>query len=246
MVRHGRLLLQLTTPIITPDGKNLLPRLVRRGFVGQLLLTALVLGAAGTLKFWQAWAFLAVNLAATLGFCIYFYQHDRERLARRMLTKEKVGSQKFIMLLWKLLSVPAYLLPGLDHRFGWSRAVVGPVPWWLTLLALLLIVAGHLLFFWVMKTNRFAASIIQVESGQTVTDTGPYRHVRHPMYSGFLLLWLAAPLALGSFVAVPVFALAMPLLVFRLLNEEKILRRELPGYAEYCQRTPYRLIPFVW
>jgi protein-S-isoprenylcysteine O-methyltransferase Ste14 len=187
-----------------------------------------------------------VTFVAPLGFGLYFYRHDPQLLARRMLTKEKVGAQKVVMLLWKLLSVPAYLLAGFDHRFGWSRQFLVPVPGWLTGLALLLLPAGYLLFFWVMKINRFAASIIQVESGQTVTDTGPYRHVRHPMYSGFLLLWLAAPLALDSFVAVPVFALALPLLVLRLLNEEKFLRRELPGYAEYCRRTPCRLIPFVW
>jgi protein-S-isoprenylcysteine O-methyltransferase Ste14 len=229
-----------------PDCQNLLSRLVRRGFVGQLLLAALVLGSAGTLKFWQGWAFMAVNLAATLGFCIYFYRHDPQLLARRMLTKEKVGAQKIIMLIWKLLSVPAYLLAGFDHRFGWSRQFLMPVPGWLTVLALLLIPAGYLLFYRVLKANRYAASIIQVETGQTVTDTGPYQRVRHPMYSGFLLLWLAAPLALGSFFALPAFALALPLLVFRLLNEEKFLRRELPGYAEYCRRTPCRLIPFVW
>lgn len=163
-----------------------------------------------------------------------------------MLTREKVRAQKIIMLLWKLLAVPAYLLAGFDHRFGWSRQYFIPVPGWLTALALLLIAAGYLLFYLVMKANRYAASIIQLESGQTVTDTGPYRFVRHPMYLGFLILWLAAPLALGSFVTVPVFALALPLLVFRLLNEEKFLRRELPGYAEYCRCTRCRLIPFVW
>jgi protein-S-isoprenylcysteine O-methyltransferase Ste14 len=220
--------------------------LVRRSFFGLLLLAALVLSAAGTLKFWQGWAFLAVTFAAPLGFGLYFYRHDPLLLARRMLTREKVGTQKFIMLLWKLLSVPAYLLAGFDHRFGWSRQFLVPVPGWLTVLALLLLAAGYLLFYRVMKANRFAASIIQVESGQTITDTGPYRLVRHPMYAGFGILWLAAPVALGSFVALPVFALALPLLVLRLLNEEKFLRRELPGYAEYCQRTRWRLIPFVW
>jgi protein-S-isoprenylcysteine O-methyltransferase Ste14 len=220
--------------------------MVRLGFAGQLLLAALLLGSAGTLKFWQGWAFMVVNLAATLCFCIYFYKHDPQLLERRMLRKEKAQTQKFIVLLMKLLSVPAYMLPGLDFRFGWSRSYTGPVPWWLTLLALLLVPAGYLLFFWVLKANRFAASIIQVEPGQTVTDTGPYRLVRHPMYSGSVVLWLAAPLALGSFVALPVFALIIPVLVLRLLNEEKILRRDLPGYAEYCQRTRYRLVPFVW
>jgi protein-S-isoprenylcysteine O-methyltransferase Ste14 len=125
------------------------------------------------------------------------------------------------MLLLKLLSVPAYLLPGLDHRFDWSREFLAPVPWWLTMLALLLVLAGHFLFFWVMKANRFAASIILVESGQTVADAGPYRLVRHPMYAGAVVLWLAAPVALGSFIALPAFAPVLPLIVFRLLNEER-------------------------
>lgn len=229
-----------------PDGRSLISRLVRRGFVGQLVLVILLFFSASTLKFWRGWAFLAVNLAATLGFCAYFYKHDPQRLERRMLTREKIGKQKFIMLLMRLLSVPAYMLPGFDYRFGWSREFLRPVPWWLSVLALLLVPAGYLLFFWVLKTNRFAASVIQVESGQTVTDTGPYRLVRHPLYSGSVLLWLAAPPALGSFVALPVFALLIPLIIFRLLNEEEILRRDLPGYSEYCRRTRCRLIPFVW
>jgi protein-S-isoprenylcysteine O-methyltransferase Ste14 len=220
--------------------------MIRLGFAGQLLLAALLLGSAGTLKFWRGWAFIAVNLAATLCFCIYFYKHDPQLLERRMLRREKSKAQKIIVLLLKLLSVPAYMLPGLDFRFGWSRSYMGPVPWWLTLLALVLVPATYLLFFWVLKANRFAASIIQVEPGQTVTDAGPYRIVRHPMYSSSVILWLAAPLALGSFVALPVFVLIIPILVFRLLDEEKILRRDLPNYSEYCQRTRYRLVPFVW
>jgi len=229
-----------------PAGRSLLSRMVRRTFLGLLFLFAVLFLPAGTLKFWQGWAFMVVNLAATLCFCLYFYKDDPQLLERRMLRKEKVGAQKIIMLIVKLLSVPVYMLPGFDYRFGWSRSYTGPVPWWLTLLALLLVPACYLLFFWVLKANRFAAAIIQVESGQTVTDTGPYRLVRHPMYSGGVVLWLAAPLALGSFVALPAFALVIPFIVFRLLNEEKFLRRELSGYAEYCQHTRYRLIPFVW
>jgi protein-S-isoprenylcysteine O-methyltransferase Ste14 len=220
--------------------------MVRRGLVGQLVLAMLLLGSAGTLKFWQGWAFMVANLAATLCFCTYFYKRDPQLLARRMLTKEKANPQKIIMLLLKLIGAAALMLTGLDCRLGWSRRYTGPVPWWLTLPALLLVPASYLLFFGVVKANRFAAAIVQVESGQIVTDTGPYRLVRHPMYLSSVVLWLATPLALGSFVALPAFFLIIPVLVLRLLNEEKILRRDLPGYAEYCQRTRYRLIPFVW
>ncbi len=97
-----------------------------------------------------------------------------------------------------------------------------------------------------MKTNSFAARTIQVESGQKVISTGPYGIVRHPMYLGAVVMMLCAPLALGSYVALPVFVLTVPFWVFRLLNEEKVLRQELPGYTEYCLHTRFHLIPFVW
>lgn len=120
------------------------------------------------------------------------------------------------------------------------------MPWWLTLLALFVMVACNFLFFLVMKANRFAASIIQVETGQSVTDIGPYRLVRHPMYLGGLILWIALPLALGSYIAIAVAVPGIPLMIFRLLNEEKFLQHELPGYAEYCRRVRYHLVPLVW
>ena len=229
-----------------PDRRSLLSRMLRLGFVGQLAMAILLFVPAGTLKFWQGWAFTVVNLAASLCFCIYFYKRDPQLLERRLLTKEKVGAQKFIMLLLKVVSSIAYVLCGFDYRFHWSRDYLAPVPWWLTLLALAFYLGCYLLFIPVLNANRFAASIIQVEAGQTVAGTGPYRLVRHPMYSVSLGIWFCIPLALGSFVVLPVAALMTPILIFRLLNEEKFLRRELPGYAEYCQRTPCRLIPFVW
>ena len=140
----------------------------------------------------------------------------------------------------------AFLLPGLDYRFGWSRTSLGAVPLWLTLLAQALLLGGLFFVVWVMKVNSFASRTIQVEAGQRVISTGPYRMVRHPMYLGSVVLWLSTPLALGSYFAWPAFALLIPFYVFRLLNEEKVLRQELPGYPEYCLRTRYRLVPFVW
>jgi protein-S-isoprenylcysteine O-methyltransferase Ste14 len=97
-----------------------------------------------------------------------------------------------------------------------------------------------------MKVNSFASRTIQVEPGQKVICSGPYRLVRHPMYLGSLVMWLATPLALGSYLAWPAFALLIPFYIFRLLNEEEVLRRELPGYSDYCHCTRRRLVPFVW
>jgi protein-S-isoprenylcysteine O-methyltransferase Ste14 len=224
---------------------NLLTRLIGWGLIQQIVLVILLF-VPGTLHYWQGWAFMGATLLLTIFFCAYYYRRDPEFLARRLLRKEKIGTQRFIMFLLKNVSVIFYVLCGLDHRVGWSRNCFAPVPWWLTALALLLYAGSYLLLIPVCNANRFAASIIQVVAGQTVADHGPYRFVRHPMYSVSLLIWLWIPLALGSFVALPVVVLMIPILVLRLLNEEKMLRRELPGYAEYCRRTPWRLIPFVW
>ena len=229
-----------------PDGKSLLSRMVRYGLLAVLVPVAMLFIPAGTLKFWQGWAFLAVCLVNAVLLVICFYKRDPQLIERRLLKREKIREQQLIQKLGRPIFFAAFLLPGLDYRFGWSRAHPGPVPLWLTLLALALALGAQLLIFWVMNVNRYAARIIQVEAGQTLAATGPYRFVRHPMYLGLVVTWLAAGPALGSFVAAPAFALFVPLTIFRLLNEEKILNRDLPGYAEYCQRTRYRLVPGVW
>jgi len=238
--RHGML-----QTLEDPKTNDLLTRLIRRGLFGQIFLAVCLL-VPGTIHFWQAWAFMAVTFVLTFFFCAYYYRRDPEFLARRLLRKEKIRAQRLIMFLAIIVSVIFYVLCGLDHRLGWSRTGLAPVPGWLTWLALLLYAGTYLLLFPVCNANRFAATIIQIEPGQTVAERGPYRLVRHPMYSVSLLAWLWIPLALGSFVALPAVVLIILVLVLRLLNEEKMLRRELPGYAEYCQRTRYRLIPFVW
>jgi protein-S-isoprenylcysteine O-methyltransferase Ste14 len=225
--------------------KNLLSRLIRLVLITQGALAALLF-IPGTLRYWQGWTFFAVNLVVTLIFCVYFYRHDRELLARRLLRKEKIATQRFAMFLLKIVSVSAYVVCGLDNRFGWTRKYLIPLPEWLPALALLGYAGCYLMFIPVFNANRFAATVIQVDSGQTVMDQGPYRVVRHPMYLVSLGVWFWIPLALGSLVAMPAILLVAPILVLRLLNEEKFLCRELPGYNDYCQRTRSRLIPFVW
>ena len=219
-----------------------------RGILANLSTFAILLAClfipAGTLRYWQAWVFLAVFSVSSQALGIYFLAHDRKLVERRMKigpVAEQRPVQKIISALFMLGFVGFLVLPAFDHRFGWSP--VAPV---LSIFANAIIVLSFVLFFSVMKSNSYAASTIQVEEGQPVVSTGPYAYVRHPMYSGALLLLTAMPLALGSwwsdFLLVPFF----PVLVWRILDEEDFLRKNLPGYAEYMRRVQYRLVPQVW
>ncbi|MGC1647057.1 MAG: isoprenylcysteine carboxylmethyltransferase family protein [Candidatus Sulfotelmatobacter sp.] len=225
---------------------SLKSKIVLRLFLSLILIVAMLFIPAGSLRFWQAWVFISLVFLPVVSSYVYFYRHDPQLIERRLQSKEKVSEQRVLIRLLKPIFFAAFLLPGLDYRFGWSRTSLGAVPLWLTVFAQVLILGGLLLVFWVLKVNSFASRTIQVETGQSVISSGPYSMVRHPMYSGSVVMWLSIPLALGSYVAWPAFALLIPLYVFRLLNEEKVLRQELSGYSEYCFRTRYRLVPFVW
>ncbi len=217
----------------------------------QCVLTAVVVGAmlflpAGTWKFWQGWIFLGLLMIPMLGASIHFVERDPQLVERRLQSKEKIGEQKLIMKFAKLIFFAAFLIPGFDFRFGWSRRTFGAVPVWLMIFSGTLALAGYLMTYWVMSANSYASRIIQVEKEQRVVSIGPYRIVRHPMYLGGIISILFTPLALGSYWAVPAFALVVPVIVLRILNEEKILRQDLAGYSEYCENTRSRLIPLVW
>src|SRR5579862_9683332 len=216
-----------------------------RGLLANLITLAILLVClfvpAGTLNYWQAWIFAAVFEACAQALGIYFIRHDRRLVERRMHIGPLVEQrpvQKFISALFILGFAGFVVFPAFDHRFGWS-----PVSPLVSVIANTTIVLSFLLFFVVMKSNSYAASTIQVEEGQPVVSTGPYAYVRHPMYSGALLLLVAMPLALGSWWSILLVVPFFPVLVWRILDEEMFLRRNLPGYDEYMHRVRYRLVP---
>jgi len=210
------------------------------------LVALLMFSPAGSFRYWQGWVFLGCFGLFTAAFGLYFARRDPNLLRRRLHNTEPRPRQKLFKMMWVPLWVCTLIVPGLDYRFGWSADLLGPVPLWLTAVAWLISAAAWMLVFDVMRVNSFASSVVQVEDGQKVITDGPYRLVRHPMYTGFCFMILATPFGLGSYVALVPAVLLIPVLVFRLFDEESALRGELPGYAEYCERTRFRLIPSVF
>ncbi|WP_211473365.1 methyltransferase family protein [Collimonas humicola] len=219
-------------------------RALRASVLGTIALAALLFIPAGTLDYWQGWLFMAVFAGASSAVTVYLAIKDPELLERRMSagpTAEKERTQKVVMLIAMTGFIAMIVVPALDHRFGWS-----PAPPYVSLAGDVLVGFSFLLVFMVFKANTYAASTIQVAQGQQVISSGPYALVRHPMYAGSLPLLIGMPLALGSWLGLIVLLLFMPALIWRLQDEEKFLRKNLAGYAAYCQEVRYRLLPYIW
>ena len=219
-------------------------RALKASLLGAITLAALLFIPAGTLDYWQGWLFMAVFVGASSAVTVYLAIRDPALLERRMKagpTAEKESTQKRVMFVAMAGFIALIVVPALDHRFGWL-----PAPPYVSLAGDVLVVFSFLLVFMVLKANTYAASTIQIAAGQKVISSGPYALVRHPMYAGVFPLLVGMPLALGSWLGLPVVLLIMPTLIWRLLDEEKFLRQNLSGYAEYCQKVRYRLLPYIW
>jgi protein-S-isoprenylcysteine O-methyltransferase Ste14 len=216
---------------------------------GGLLFLLLIMGAllflpAWTLDYWQAWTFLAVFGSSALAVTLYLMKKDPKLLERRVYagpTAEKERGQKIVQSISSTGFVGVQVVSALDYRFAWSL-----VPWYVSLAGDALVMLGFLIIFFVYKENTFASATIELYPEQKVISTGLYALVRHPMYMGALLLFVGMPLSLGSrwglLASVPI----MPALIWRLLDEEKFLAKNLPGYVEYQNTVRYHLLPFIW
>ena len=212
--------------------------------IGGSVLIALVLFlSAGTVQYWQAWAYLAVNAIASLPYTLYLLKDPvlLESRTKAGPTAEQRPVQKVIVLLGGLSVAAAFIVSGLDRRFGWSD-----VPFWLVIAGDLLVLAGMLMVYRVVKENSFGSAAVEVVKGQKVISTGPYAIVRNPMYSSALVYLVGMSLALGSYWALVPAALVILVLVWRLFDEEAFLAKNLPGYTEYCAEVRWHLIPLIF
>jgi protein-S-isoprenylcysteine O-methyltransferase Ste14 len=219
-------------------------RALRSFVLGILEMGALLLLPAWTLHYWQAWVWMSVFVSASAAITVYLAIRDPTLLERRMRagpTAEKETSQKVIIVIAMTGFVGLLVVSALDHRFGWSR-VPASVSW----IGEVLIASGFVIVFFVIKVNTYAASTIEVAEGHKVVSTGLYAFVRHPMYAGSFPILIGTPLALGSWWGLTALIVFVPVLIWRLVDEESFLSRNLPGYMDYMDKVRYRLVPHVW
>jgi protein-S-isoprenylcysteine O-methyltransferase Ste14 len=222
--------------------------LARRAFGGlitfQVVLALLLFVPAGTWHYWQAWMYWLVFTASVLLVTLYFLRFDPALVERRLHagpTAERRPSQKVIQTAAALLLCALFATPALERRLHHA-----PLPAALSLAADLLVVVSFALIFRVFRENSFASTVVEVTPEQKVISSGPYARVRHPLYSASFLLFLATPPALGHLWGLVPAALLCGVIVVRLLDEERLLVQELPGYEEYRRKVPDRLIPGIW
>lgn len=209
-----------------------------------VLLPSLLFLPAWTLHYWQAWVCLLVFFASVIVLTVYLMQANPALLARRLKAGPKAEnekSQKLIQTCASVLFLAIFVVPSLDHRFGWSS-----MPTAIEFAGDALILLGFTFVFWVFSVNSYTSGVIEVATDQQVITTGPYAIVRHPMYLGSLVMLLGIPLSLGSWWGLLAVALIAVVIVFRLLDEEKFLANNLPGYGDYTRHVHHRLAPFVW
>lgn len=208
---------------------------------GLLLISLLIFLPAGTLRYFNGWLLLGVLFVPMLILGVVLLIKSPDLLAKRLDVREKQSTQKRVVSLSALLFLFGFLAAGLDFRFGWTH-----VPFPVVLIASAVFLCSYGLYAEVMRENAYLSRTVKVEEGQRVIDTGLYGVVRHPMYFATVLLFLAMPLILGSWISFLIFLIYPVLIALRIRDEERLLERELAGYSEYKMRVRYRLIPFVW
>ena len=207
-----------------------------------LLLTVLLLFApAGTWNYPGGWLFIGLLFLPMLILGLALYLKAPELLKKRLNMKETQKDQVWVVALSGVLFIAGFLAAGFDFRFGWTR-----VPGWLVWIAAIVQLGSYGLYAEVLRENAYLSRTVEVQEGQTVIDTGLYGIVRHPMYTATILMCLAIPLVLGSWISFLPMLLYPVIIIRRIHGEEALLEEGLPGYREYKQKVRWRLIPYIW
>lgn len=211
-------------------------------YIAGLLMVALMLFLpAGTWYYFNGWLFIGLLFVPMLLLGIVLFAKSPELLEKRLRSKESEGEQKKVIGASLIMFLAGFILSAFDFRFGWTY-----VPFSVVIVAAVILLVSYGLYAEVMRENVYLSRTVEVQEEQKVIDTGLYGVVRHPMYFSTVLLFLAIPVVLGSWIGFAIFCIYPFLLVKRIKNEESVLEEGLAGYKEYKRKVKYRMIPFVW
>ena len=214
---------------------------ITKFIVGILLVGALIFLPAGTLKYNDGWNFVIILFFPILVMGIVLFIKAPDLLKKRLDGKEKENTQKGVVAFSALAFLAAFIVSGLDFRFAWSK-----IPFVVKVIAAVLFLFSYILYAEVMRENAYLSRTIKVQKNQKVISTGLYGIIRHPMYAATILMFLCIPIILGSWFSFIIMLTYPAIIVVRIVNEEKVLSKELKGYTQYKQKVKYRIIPFIW
>ena len=223
------------------DKKKLFSQAISKYLLGVILVGAILFLPAWSFCYWNAWLFMGILFVPMFIAGIIMLGKNPELLQKRLDAKEKEAEQKSVVALSGLMFLAAFIVAGLDWRFGWTN-----MPTWVVWVATGLFLLSYLLYAEVLRENTYLSRTIEVQEDQKVIDTGLYGIVRHPMYMATLVLFLSMPLVLGSLYSFLIMLVYIPIIAKRIRNEEQVLEEGLPGYKEYKQKVKYKVIPFIW
>lgn len=221
--------------------KGLLTQALAKFFLGVTVMGILLFLPAGSFRYWQGWLLMGILFVPMFAAGLVMMAVNPELLRKRLNAKEKEAEQRTVVKLSGLLFLIAFVVAGLNWRFGWWI-----LPNWAVWAAAGLFLGAYLLYAEVLRENTYLSRTIEVQENQKVIDTGLYGIVRHPMYMATTILFLAMPLVLASPISFIVMSGYIPVIAKRIKNEEKVLEEGLDGYAEYKEKVKYRILPLVW
>ena len=208
---------------------------------GVVMVGALIFLPAWSFAYVEGWIFMGILFMPMFVAGIVMMFKSPDLLKSRLSAKETEKEQKLVIGLSLLMFIGAFVVAGLNFRFKWLE-----MPFWSVILAACIFIAAYIFYAEVLRENAYLSRTIEVQEGQKVVDTGLYGVVRHPMYMVTLVLFLSMPFVLGSLFSFFIMLVYIPIIVVRIINEEKFLEKELNGYTEYKKKVKYRLIPFIW
>ncbi|WP_350455028.1 methyltransferase family protein [Slackia heliotrinireducens] len=208
---------------------------------GLIVMAVLLFVPAGTLRWPQGWLLMGVLFIPMFIAGLVMVAKAPDLLRKRLNMRENESEQRAVVALSGLMFVVAFVLAGLNFRFGWCV-----LPWGASIAGVAVFLTSYVLYAEVLRENAYLSRTVEVQEGQRVVDTGLYGIVRHPMYAVTTLLFLAMPVVLGSLPSLVVMCAYIPIIVKRIRNEESVLEQGLSGYREYEGRVRYRLVPLIW